>query len=645
MKKSELKINEKSIRTELDSYKNAPYRCLFEYIWNAFDAGATVVRVNFDAPREGLGCVENVNIVDNGEGWDFEKVATTNEFISTTRIPNKYKTLPRGKFGRGRYVFIWIAKFLEAFSLGKKMMLRHDTTITKEDLYLRGQKSGTELKFLEITNDFSDALSATDQLHAELVLEFGWFLIQSKTYKILVNDTAVDPNKNIEETKALREKDFPAEIKSQLGNGFRAEIILWKQKPCEYSKFYFLTEDGIEIFKQNTGLNKKGDDFWHSVYIQSPLFQSIEDATEDTQGLTLDFGMDKKVKDLIIQTIKTNLVQMRKPYLVVRSNALLENLKSEKLIPALPEFGIYDEDSYAELLKTVYTITPSLFVGKSSSEKKFMCSTFAGLLSTHDNILIKKILEQLQELSEEEKADLLDILSRTSLSNVVNTIKEIDKRLDVLDKLQYLISEHTKTTLEVKHIQKILDQNFWIFGEQFRLFSSTEGPLKSVLLKYAKEILAIENPALETSPRGEVDLFLVKEQIISGVQKNIIVEIKRASTNLTRDREFRQIEQYKDSILGQSLCNGENQHWEFHLIGKDYDNGIQGYIDSSANHGEKERGLAFFSLNAKIYVRKWSDILVVEWGEKLKYLKEELKIRPKEHGNTPDSITSNLIKN
>ena len=128
------------------------------------------------------------------------------------------------------------------------------------------------------------------------------------------------------------------------------------------------------------------------------------------------------------------------------------------------------------------------------------------------------------------------------MSNIIKTIKEIDHRLEVIDKLKVLFSEHEKETLEVKHIQKILDQNFWLFGEQFRLFSSTEGALKNVLIKYAKEILKIADPELNSNPNGEVDLFLTKtESIGEGIQKNVIVEIKRASykackNNMTKSK-------------------------------------------------------------------------------------------------------------
>ena len=44
-----------------------------------------------------------------------------------------------------------------------------------------------------------------------------------------------------------------------------------------------------------------------------------------------------------------------------------------------------------------------------------------------------------------------------------------------------------------------------------------------------------------------------------------------------------------ESILKENLCNGENQYWEFYLIGKDYDEHINNKIDSAKNHGQKER--------------------------------------------------------
>jgi hypothetical protein len=652
MKNSELIINEQSIKTELSSYKDKPYKCLFEYIWNSFDAGATQIRLTFDLPNEGFGYVENVNISDNGKGWDFDNNLNTQTFLSSSKhdLNSSSQTLPKGKFGRGRYAFIWIAEQIEILSKGKKLTLQHDIQMKKEEL--GNNTIGTEIRFLNITQGYSTILSGIESLQKELLLEFGWFLFENESYEILINDEKIDVNQNVKETKLLSKNSFSEEVRETLDENFAVKIILWKEKPSEYSKYYFLNESSVEILKKNTGLNKKSDNFWHSVYIKSSLFKSNDNLDEDTTNQsTLDFEdkKTKKIKKQILQKIKEELVKLRKPYLINQSDVLLQELKDENLIPNLPEFGIYDEDSYGDLLKTIYIITPSLFVGKSDSEKKFICATFAGLLSTQNDVLIKTILEQLQELTEDEKKDLLDILHRTSLSNVVKTIKEIDHRLEVLENLKILISEHEKETLEVPHIQKILDQNFWLFGEQFRLFSTTEGALKNVLVKYATEILEIEDPELQTKPNGEVDLFLTKtESIGENIQKNIVVEIKRASKVLTEEKEYQQINNYRKKILEQNLCNGETQYWEFYLIGKDYDQGIKDLIENSKQHGEKEKGLSLNINNGrvKIYVRKWSDILEVEWGTKMKYLKDKLQIEAKKSENeNPDVIVNELIEN
>lgn len=648
MSKSKLVINEKSIKTELKSYENKPYNCLFEYIWNAFDAGATEVKINFILPLEGIGNVTNLEIIDNGKGWNFDDNDITNNFMSSTKTGIKNKTLPRGKYGRGRYTFIWIANKIDVFSNGKKLTLQHNTDIEKDNSSI--DFKGTKIEFIGITESLTKILLDVDNLHKEIISNFGWFLFQNKNYKILINEEEVDITQNIKNSITFNKNYFSEEVQKELNDQFEVRIVLWEGKPSEYSKYYFLNENNVEKFKQNTELNKKSDNFWHSVYIKSVLFQSFEDIDESNEKeKKLDFSdkRTERTRKHIIQRIKEELIKLRKPYLVEQSDDLLKDLKEDNLLPKLSDFGIYDENSFEDLLKTVYTITPSLFVGKSQSEKKFICTTFAGLLSNQDDNLIKIILEQLSELTEEETKDLSDILHRTTFSNMIKTIKEVDYRLEVLDKLKILISEYKKETLEVKHIQKVLDQNFWIFGEQFRLFSSTEGALKNVLVKYAKEILQIEDPELETQPNGEVDLFLTKTEF-SGetIQRNIVVEIKRASIKLKRDKEFRQIEQYKDSIINQSIANGGNQYWEFYLIGIDYDEGIIGYINNSSNHGEKEKGLAFWDKDGKvkIYVRKWSDILEVEWGTKMKFLKEKLQIKAKtSESNNVDEIKQEIV--
>ena len=268
MSDTKLKINEQSIKTELKPFKEKPFDCLFEYIWNSFDARATEVKLDFEIPKEGFGYVNNVKIIDNGLGWDFDDDATTNNFMSSIKKPKKDITLPKGQYGRGRYTFIWIAQKIHAFSRGKKLTLQHNTEIKKEDSDFN--QGGTQIQFKGVNEVFSQRL-LSDNLYQYLVNEFGWFLLENEKYKILINGVGLNTCDFIKSSKEYLADSFPEKIKEELDANFVAKIILWKEKPSEYSKFYFLNESNIEILKQNTGLNKKSDDFWHSVYIKSSL--------------------------------------------------------------------------------------------------------------------------------------------------------------------------------------------------------------------------------------------------------------------------------------------------------------------------------------------------------------------------------------
>jgi hypothetical protein len=82
---------------------------LFEYLWNFFDAGATYVKISYILPNQEFGNIDTISIEDNGSGWNFENQKNTKTFLTSTKQEEnnkKTKSLPRGKYGRGRYVFI-----------------------------------------------------------------------------------------------------------------------------------------------------------------------------------------------------------------------------------------------------------------------------------------------------------------------------------------------------------------------------------------------------------------------------------------------------------------------------------------------------------------------------------------------------------
>ena len=655
MPDKQLTINEESLKNELQLYKDKPYVALFEYIWNSFDAQATEVDINFDIPDSGIGYLKNLEIKDNGKGWDVNSL-DTKTFLSSHKSEEKQKnkTLPHGKWGRGRYVFIWFSDQLVVNSSNKSLTLHKD--IKLEISQETNNSTGTSVNLINLDERLSNALLDTNQLKKELALEFCWFLEQNSIYQIRINGEKLTYDFLIKKDVLLKKGDFSADLQASLDDDLEVHVILWNDKPREFAKFYFIDKSSnVELFTKFTSLNKQKDDYWHSVYIKSAMFTSNDqenlDANDDQQQIDFDKGANR-IKKRLLDEIRKKLIELRKPILAELSQEIVRELHSEEIIPKLEDFGVLDTDSFDDLLKQVFVIAPFLFIGKSKEEKKFLCAVLAGLLSSQEKNLISVILQQIQELTLDEQNDLLDILNRTSLSNIVRTIKEIDSRLQVLSDLEKLLFDYRKSTLEVKHLQEVLNLNPWIFGEQFRLFRNTEGALNKTLYDYAKNILSIDNPEIITDSRKEVDLFLVKTmEENESKRNNVVVEIKRPSIKLGKG-EYDQIENYALTITKEPICNGNNTHWDFILIGDDYDDYVNVKIEQARNFGEESKGLTFNdSGKSKIYVRKWSDVLN-ELSYKMKYLKDQLQIESKKLASenpsqivsryNPDSIPDNV---
>lgn len=99
----------------------------------------------------------------------------------------------------------------------------------------------------------------------------------------MVNGEKVKPEDNIKLREVYQKKDFADDLQKYLDEKFKVEIVLWNQKPQEYAKFYFIdAESGLEKYTEYTSLNKKKDDYWHSVYVWSNLFR-VEDISTDEE--------------------------------------------------------------------------------------------------------------------------------------------------------------------------------------------------------------------------------------------------------------------------------------------------------------------------------------------------------------------------
>src|SRR3989338_8140532 len=100
-----VQINDRSIETAglPSDYKEA----ISEFIWNAFDAKASVVNIDFDT-KNPIGNVSSFSISDNGVGMDIDNLENTfGAFLDSENRDNSYQrsSYTHGRKGKGRFSF------------------------------------------------------------------------------------------------------------------------------------------------------------------------------------------------------------------------------------------------------------------------------------------------------------------------------------------------------------------------------------------------------------------------------------------------------------------------------------------------------------------------------------------------------------
>ena len=121
--------------------------------------------------------------------------------------------------------------------------------------------------------------------------------------------------------------------------------VQWKNNLSnEYSRYYFEDEDERFKLSMTTTLNKKGDNFYHSVFVSSNLFEDFY--TNDTiEGQIPISGYNKDSKEF--KTLKLDidkfLRKKRKPHIKRYAEKLIEKYNEDKIFPEYNENNVLDK--------------------------------------------------------------------------------------------------------------------------------------------------------------------------------------------------------------------------------------------------------------------------------------------------------------
>lgn len=643
MSMQSVEITSSGIKKVLQKY--TAEKAIAEYIWNGFDAKASIINVDFEIDSKEFDNYKSISISDNGEGIIYEDLSERfRKFYESNKagISTDSNDLTRGKNGYGRFTFhkfARYAKWITKYNRPDGVLYSYEITINSDNLreYEPSEPikdittRGTTVRFTEVNSDISTAF-INDILKPYLRAEFAWYLELKEEKRIFIKGEELNCSSIIAENES-----FPIELKLRKEDiKFECKYIRWNSKlNDEYSRFYFLNES-LELKKtKTTSLNKKGDNFWHSLLIVSDFFNETtieeEDESEITPKLFSTYEENKIFKELIGK-LNEYLKNKRRPFLKVQAEKLIQKYEDEKVFP---EFGKNDWDiarkeSLENLVKEIYEVEPAVFMKLNNEQKRIFLELLNLVMDSSESESLLKIIGAVVELDSADRKEFAKLLEETKLKYVITTINLIKNRLLVLENLKKLVFNDVLKANERDHLQKYIEKHYWIFGEEYRMVCAEEVKFEEALKRYVYLLRGISEKQYINHPHKykEMDLFLAGTDFRDGRPHNIIIEIKNPSTiKKLGDKEVGQIKRYIDVILEQDEFNDHNEYWSFYLIGQDYDNIVKRDISNI------ETGLLRKADNHSLYVKKWSEI-TNEVERRLKYLFEKLKVERERLSNS-----------
>lgn len=621
-----LQLSVKNQSIESSGITNDYKEAICEYVWNGFEAHATEVNIDYSLNvASGIG---TLSISDNGEGIVYNSISDTfGAFLTSQKNLLSLKMKSKANKGKGRFSFSafatgakWITTYKEPdFDDYKtyEIVLENDK---KEVLnYTEPQmsaikKTGTKVVFNNIFSLTSENM-AFEVLEPALLKEFAWFLYLCKGRNLKINING----KPIEYEKYINTEYSEKTLTTIDGNRFEVTLIVWeeaiKEKFCCY---FFDSKDEVKNI-ETTSFNRNTVEFNHSVFVKSDFFdgqECLDTEMESNQISLFTDEDDKKVYKELKKFIAGFIEKKIGNYMSQKADdAVRQMIEERKTFPEFSDdpYGKMQKHDLEKVTKEIYKLEPKIFYKLKPVQEKSLLGFLNLLLNSKERENVLTIVEQIVELTPEQRQDFSDMLRKTKLENVIDTIKFIQERYKVIELLKAIVFDMPQYANERNHIQKIVQQHFWLFGEQFNLVSADER-MKNALEKYINILYGGKDTdsTLDEDAEQErrMDIFLCNNREVetsfgTTLEENIIVELKAPRVILSK-KVLRQIEDYMDFVRKQPSFNSEYRRWKFIAVCKEVDEDVKGRYKTFEDRGKV--GLVHEIDNYEVYALTWDDI-------------------------------------
>ncbi|MET2825737.1 ATP-binding protein [Mesorhizobium shangrilense] len=627
-------------------------KALAEFVWNALDADADAVSVEFS--RNSLGGLHSILIRDNGTGISKSRAEHDFESLGDSWKLQKSRTalnsrVVHGKEGQGRLKFYslarkanWTSVYEEeggllSLSIAIDADNLHKSSVSESTKPKNGAARGTVLELAPLKDTF-DWLTS-EEARSEFGAIFAPYILQYPSVSIVYDRHLVDPNATIERAHEFERTTIVCPGRSVKDLALR--VIEWKSRAGS-RKIYFGSETGVVLGSQAANVTAPGFDF--SVYAYSPFFQGIADANLlEVDGLTdPDFArVLEYIRDTVGDYFRTRQAE-----------------KSGELIQELIDAGVYPyegdpRDEVERRERQVFDIATHAVSSYSRDFKKAdnsLKKITLGLLReaiSHNPESVSRILRAVFNLPKVRQDEFSSLLQKTELGHIISASSLIADRVVALKVLSEMVFEpkHRHTIKERGELDVLIRDNTWIFGESFH-FTMAEVGLTKIMHRVSQELSLLRaKSAKARKPDGKVgriDSFMGRVVPHPDRQHRefMLVELKRPLLVVGR-KELDQLEDYVNAILAQPDFIGTSTFWNFYLVSGEYDPVVKERITQK----DRPVGLYLDKPNHKVWVKSWAE-LIRDAESRLQFVQEKLQIEvtAEEIGERIAQLKSSILR-
>lgn len=613
--------------------RSSTHQALAELIWNALDADASNVQVEF-IESDGSGGLAEIRVIDDGEGVSdkdlhdgFENLGTSwKKHASQTR---RFGRVLHGKEGQGRY---------KVYALGKKASW--ETVIKNGDSYfgytIKGNASNPrQFEYSEpilrkgatktgTTLVIGDICPAAKNLKRQSAIEeihktFALYLKRYPSIRVSLNGEMIDPK-----CVQTHEATYPVQVNKGDGLLFVGQLVIVEWSFSTSQSIIICNSKGVALTDQSIRVPSHGISF--TAYLNSEWFDAKDPS--EIEGLTLNPAY-QGIYRAITEQVKIHLSERTKQAEI----DIIEKWKADNVYPFQEEpksvRESIEQSVFASCAVELHKRLPD-FAKSSAKSQRLSLRLVREALETNPDSL-KTILEEVLGLSPTEQDDFAELIRETKLSTIIKASKVITDRLKFLDGLDILLfdQESKKALKERSQLHKLLEQHAWVFGEEFHL-SVSDQHLTRALERHVKFLGRDEAnldrvKAIDGGDPGIIDLMLSKTiQRGEAEFEHLIVELKRPIQPID-DEVISQVRKYALAVAADDRFRGAKVKWRVWAVS----NRLSESVRLDARQKDKPIGLLkdYEDPPLQIWAKPWGEILE-DCRNRLKFFKDQLDYVP-----------------